>query len=46
MVGELHPALALVNLKPANIFSRRRIRRLPQEGREAKNKANILVLRI
>jgi ABC-2 type transport system ATP-binding protein len=44
--GRLHPALALVNLKPANILGRRRIRRPSKEGREAANKANILVLRI
>jgi len=42
----LYPALALVNLKPANILSRCRIGRLPQEGCEAAHKTNILVLRI
>jgi hypothetical protein len=35
-----------VNLKPANILGRRPIRRPSKEGREAANKANILVLRI
>ena len=41
-----YPALALVELKPANILSGCRIWRLPQEGCEAAHKTNILVLRI
>jgi hypothetical protein len=44
--GRLHPVLALVHLKPANILSLRRIGRLPQEGCEAAHKANIIVLRM
>jgi hypothetical protein len=44
--GRLYPALALVHLKPPNIFSRRLIGRLSEEGREAAHKANIFVLRI
>ena len=44
--GRLHPALALVNLKPANILGRRGIRRLSKEGREVAHKANIVALRI
>ena len=42
----LYAALALVHLKPANILSRRRIGRPPEEGGEAAHKTNIVVLRI
>ena len=44
--GRLHSALALMNLKPANILGGRRIRRPSKEGREVANKANIVALRI
>jgi hypothetical protein len=44
--GRLYPALALVNLKAANILSRCRIGRLIKEGCEAAHNANIIVLRI
>ncbi|HEX3350716.1 MAG TPA: hypothetical protein VHS58_21710 [Acetobacteraceae bacterium] len=40
-----YSALTLVNLKAADILSRRHIGRLTEEGREAAN-ANIIVLRI
>ena len=44
--GRLHPALALVNLKPPNVLGRSGIRRLSKEGREVAHKANILALGI
>ncbi len=46
IVGGYAPALALVNLKPANVLSRCRIGRLTEEGCEAAHYANIIVLRI
>jgi hypothetical protein len=42
----LYPALALMNLEPANILSCCRIRRLTEEGCEAAHNANIISLRI
>src|SRR6202044_2131034 len=44
--GRLYPALALVNLKPTNILSLRRIGRPPEERCEAAHKANIIALRM
>ena len=46
IVGGWYAALVLVHLKPANILSRRRIGRPPEEGCEAAHDADVVTLSI
>jgi hypothetical protein len=44
--GWLYAALGLVDLEPANVLGRRRIRRPPEEGGEAAHITDVVALRL